>query len=500
MEFDVYRAGQLSELDGLLVLVGDDGDGLPTSLIGLGCDPAQRALTSGDFQGKLGDTLVVYLPDPHELWLVLAGIGNRSETDDQGLRQAVAAGMRAAGKLGVSSLGGWLPELTQLESADAVRVLYETAARVGYLFGECRSPKEVAKSRDGSYPKCFGVVVGSDEDLDERGVLLRARALSQGLASARDLANLPGNLARPRDLAKRIVALAETAGLSVDIVAPQKMEELGMGAFLGVAQGSDQPAQLVVMEHKPAGAAGPPIVLVGKGITFDSGGISLKQPQSMELMKYDKAGACAVVGTLLAAAHLDLPHHVVGLAALAENMPSGSAQRPGDIVQTMAGDSVEIISTDAEGRLVLADALAYACKEFKPRVLVDVATLTGACVVALGHEFGGLFTDSDTLARELLEAGSRSGELLWRLPLAKAFDEQLKSVHADVKNSGGRPGGACTAARFLSRFVDDHPAWAHLDMAGVAWVTDRRPVEAKGATGFGVGLLVDWLCGLGHRA
>jgi leucyl aminopeptidase len=268
-----------------------------------------------------------------------------------------------------------------------------------------------------------------------------------------------------------------------------------MGALLGVAQGSTEPPKLIVLEHRPADVASDgtaPVVLVGKGITFDSGGLSIKPADAMEEMKFDKCGGCAVIGAMEAVARLALPIHVVGIVPAAENLPSGTAQRPGDVRRALDGQTIEIINTDAEGRLILADALAYAVSRWKPRAVVDLATLTGAIVVALGGVHAGLFANDEALAGELRCAAAGTGERLWPMPLDDDYDERIKSAVADVKNTGGRPAGAVTAARFLLKFVKDAP-WAHVDIAGTAWTTEERPYLLKGATGYGVRLLVEWL-------
>jgi leucyl aminopeptidase len=289
-------------------------------------------------------------------------------------------------------------------------------------------------------------------------------------------------------MAKRCEALARL-GLKVQVLGPREMKKLGFGALLGVAQGSGHEPRMVVMHWNGAPASkAAPLCFIGKGVTFDTGGISLKPAAGMEDMKWDMGGAGAVIGLMAALAGRKAKANVVGLVGLVENMPDGNAQRPGDVVTTYSGQTVEVINTDAEGRLVLADVMWYAQEKFRPRFMIDLATLTGAMVIALGHEMAGFFANDDDLAQKLSKAGEATGEGVWRMPLGDAYDKQIKSDIADMKNVGGRPGGAVTAAQFLQRFVNGVP-WAHLDIAGMAWTGKDGAVTPKGATAFGVRLL-----------
>jgi leucyl aminopeptidase len=279
-------------------------------------------------------------------------------------------------------------------------------------------------------------------------------------------------------------------GIEFDVVDEAAMAELGMGALLGVGQGSVRPPRLLIMRwNGAADSKAEPVVLIGKGITFDTGGISIKPAQGMEAMKWDMGGAGAVAGAIKALATRKAKANVVGVCALAENMPDGNAQRPGDIVTSMSGQTIEVINTDAEGRLVLADALTWAQRNLKPRVMVDLATLTGAMIVSLGHEYGGLFSNDDQLAEQLTAAGKETGDKLWRLPMGEAYDKIMDSPIADMKNSAGREGGSITAACFLGRFIDEGVKWAHLDIAGMVWSEKASHLYDKGATGYGVALL-----------
>jgi leucyl aminopeptidase len=321
-----------------------------------------------------------------------------------------------------------------------------------------------------------------------------AGELAQAVSSARDLVSEPANVLTPRAFAEACAGLAAD-GLEVEILDQAELERIGMRALLGVAQGSVQPPYVAVMRWQGGGDEAP-VALVGKGVCFDTGGISIKSAGGMEDMKWDMAGAAAVFGAMRATALRKAPLNVVGVVGLAENMPSGTAQRPGDVVRSLAGKTIEVINTDAEGRLLLADVLWYTQDRFKPRAMIDLATLTGAVVVALGHERAGLFASDEALAKQLLDAGEETGELLWRMPLGKAYDKHIKSDIADIKNVGrGREAGSIAGAVFLQHFTNGVP-WAHLDVAGMVWTSRDHPLTGKGATGFGVRLLDRYLKGL----
>ena len=331
-------------------------------------------------------------------------------------------------------------------------------------------------------------VAGRGDVAKGESAAARAKAIADGVRLARDLGNLPANVCTPSHLASEARALAKHHGLACEILDQHQMEKLGMGAFLAVARGSHQPPKLIVLKHQGASKKSEaPVVLVGKGVTFDTGGISLKPAAEMDEMKFDMCGAASVLGTMKAVALMKLPLNVIGIVPATENMPGGNAVKPGDIVTTMSGKTVEILNTDAEGRLILCDALTYA-ERFKPAAVVDVATLTGAMVIALGHIATGLFANDDSLARELLKAGDASWDRAWHLPLWDDYQEALKSNFADIPNIGNRAGGAITAACFLERFTKAYP-WAHLDIAGTAWKSGAD----KGATGRPVALLANFL-------
>jgi leucyl aminopeptidase len=313
-------------------------------------------------------------------------------------------------------------------------------------------------------------------------------ALAQGVIFARDLVSEPANILYPSEFAKRVKAL-EVLGLTVEILGEPEMEKLGMGSLLGVGQGSRRESQLAVIQWRGADAASQPVAFVGKGVCFDTGGISIKPAEGMEDMKWDMGGAAAVAGVMHVLAGRKARVNAVGILGLVENMPDGNAQRPGDIVTSMSGQTIEVINTDAEGRLVLADALWYCQDRFKPKFMVDLATLTGAIIIALGNDYAGLFSNNEELSGKLLAAADASGDALWRMPLPSAYEKQIESMAADVKNVGGRPAGSITAALFLQKFVNGLP-WAHLDIASTAWKKPSTiPTIPEGATGFGVRLL-----------
>jgi leucyl aminopeptidase len=346
------------------------------------------------------------------------------------------------------------------------------------------------KSKPDTTPRALKRVVFSVDTGDEKTAKVAAKqgaALANGMDLTRDLGNLPGNVCTPTYLANTAKKLAKDWKLKVEVLGQKQLEALRMGSFLSVTRGSVEPPQFIVLQYQGAAAKAAPVVLVGKGITFDTGGISLKPGEGMDEMKYDMLGAGSVLGTLRAVVEMGLKINLVVIVPTCENMPSGTATKPGDIVTSMKGLTIEVLNTDAEGRLILCDALTYA-ERFKPAAVIDVATLTGACVIALGHHNTGLFAKDDALAGELLDASREASDPAWRMPLDEEYHDQLKSNFADLANIGGRPGGSITAACFLSRFTEAYP-WAHLDIAGTAW----KSGAAKGATGRPVPLLAQFL-------
>ena len=366
----------------------------------------------------------------------------------------------------------------------------ETAAHIalgcllrGYRFDAYRTTLKKTEK-----PSLAKVTIGSDDVAGAKKMWKAQEALSSGIFLARDLVTEPPNVLYPAEFARRARKLEEL-GLEVEVLDEKDMAKLGMHSLLGVGLGSERESQLLVMQWKGASdRKAAPVAFVGKGVTFDTGGISLKPGPGMEAMKYDMGGAAAVTGAMCAIATRKARANVVGICGLVENMPDGKAQRPGDVVKSMSGQTIEILNTDAEGRLVLADAIWYCQNRFKPQFMVDLATLTGAIRISLGLELGGLFSNNDQLAQRLADAGKKEGEELWRMPLGERFDKLIESPIADMKNIGGQFGGSITAAQFIQRFVNKVP-WAHLDIAGTAWTDEARGTTPKGATGFGVRLL-----------
>ena len=437
-----------------------------------------RALAAAEFKGKPGQTTTILAPGGGLSRVVAVGLGKSGELSDLAAEEAgghAIAGLAREEEVAVAA---------RTLSAEQAAHLALGAVLRAYRFDRYRTTEKAEDK-----PRLARLSIRAEDPQAAEHAFEPLRALAHGVFVSRDLVSEPPNVLTPPEFATRIQKLAEL-GLEIEVFGPQQMQELGFGALLGVAQGSAQEARLVVMRWNgaPAGSIEPPVAFVGKGVTFDSGGISIKPAAGMEDMKWDMAGAGAVVGLMAALAGRKARVDAVGLVGLVENMPSGTAQRPGDVVRTASGQTVEIINTDAEGRMVLADVLHYCQQRFAPRFMVDLATLTGAIIVALGHEYAGCFSNDDSLSDNLAAAGRETGEKLWRMPMHEAYDKGLKSEIADMKHVGGRPGGATTAAHFLQRFVAGKP-WAHLDIAGMAWATKDAPLYGKGATGYGVRLL-----------
>jgi leucyl aminopeptidase len=444
----------------------------------------KATLALGDFTGKAGQSCV--LPGTGGVKrLLLLGCGDAGSFDrtaavrfSQTLAKALNTIQARDAMLHTAGL-----QVKDSDPAWLLTLLARQLTCAGYRYTETVSKPKPAM-------KLVRMVINTAGGMPPKAAqnaLDQGKAVGAGINTARNLANLPGNLCTPRYLADQARKLSRgNAKLSTSILEEKKMKELGMGSLLSVSAGSDQPAKLIVMNYKGGKSGQKPYVLVGKGITFDSGGISLKPGAKMDEMKFDMGGAASVFGTLQTVLELDLPLNVVCIVAAAENMPSGGATKPGDVVTSMSGKTIEVLNTDAEGRLVLCDALTYAAR-FKPQAVIDIATLTGACVVALGAHASGLYANQDKLAEQLLAAGNESHDRAWRMPLWDDYQKQLDSNFADMGNIGGGGGGSITAACFLSRFAEDYH-WAHLDIAGSAW--DSAP---KGATGRPVGLLSQYL-------
>jgi leucyl aminopeptidase len=462
-------------VDALLVVVhGEAADPrLGDALVGL----AAEAFKAGDLQAKVGRAL--YLHRPAGLKAARLVFAAASGDDAKALRKAVASGLAQLDATGARELAVWAPFALSAEHAEAV---VGAVAEATYVY---RHTKPSAPP-DRALAQLTLLCAKADAKAVAEG-LKRGQAIAAGVRLARELANRPGNHCTPSQLAEQAKKLAKLPGVKVEVLDRKQIDKLGMGSFLAVAQGSDEPPRFIVAQYRGGAKDAPPVVLVGKGITFDSGGISIKPSGEMDEMKFDMGGAASVLGTLHAVAELAPKLNLVVLVPACENLPSGRAVKPGDVVTSLSGQTIEILNTDAEGRLILCDALTYA-ERFDPALVVDVATLTGACVVALGHHHSGLFTADDALAAQFAAAARSSLDPCWRMPLDEEYDEALKSNFADMGNVGGRAGGAITAAMFLRRFTGKY-RWAHLDIAGTAWKSGK----SKGATGRPVALLTHFV-------
>ncbi|MBY4598568.1 leucyl aminopeptidase [Ottowia caeni] len=464
----------------LVVLVADDfkaGEDAISALV-------RRAIDGGDFKTEAGRMLQAYgavrVMPPR---LILAGIGDGSAAS---VRKAVAAAVAAL-------KGGSAKDIALCFSGPAtgpaVAAAVHAAADASYVYTATKSKPEPSK-----LARVLVGVPDADADADElREAFATAVAAVRGIQVAREWANRPANHATPMHLAEAARELAKGARFACEILGPKEVSKLGMGAFMAVARGSEQELRFIVLRYTGTAKSTAPVVLVGKGITFDTGGISIKPAAEMDEMKYDMSGAASVLGVFRSLAELKPAVNVVGLIPACENMPDGRAIKPGDVVTSMSGQTIEILNTDAEGRLVLCDALTYA-KRFEPSALIDIATLTGACVIALGGVRSGLFANNDDLSQALVRAGNKAQDLCWPMPLDEEYAEGLKTNFADVANVAGRAAGSVTAAKFLQRFVEKTP-WAHLDIAGTAW----KGGAAKGATGRPVALLLQYLVDQGKQ-
>jgi leucyl aminopeptidase len=445
----------------------------------------KRAMEASRFKGGKDDVLDLLAPPGLKLArIVLVGLGKVGEFDAgraEILGGSLCAHLNGAGvKAATIVLDGL--DGAKIGEARAAAHLGAGARLRGYRFDKYRTKEKPSKKA--TLTSLSVMVKGAAK---ARKAFAPLAAIVEGIFLTRDVVSEPANVINPITFAKAAKGL-EKIGVSVEILTEAAMKRLGMGALLGVGQGSANPPRMVVMQWRGGAKEAKPIAFVGKGVTFDTGGISIKPAGGMEDMKWDMGGAGVVLGLMKALAGRKAKVNAIGITALAENMPSATAQRPGDIVTTMSGQTVEVINTDAEGRLVLADALWYCQDRFKPRLMVDLATLTGAIIISLGSEYAGLFSNNDQLAKRLAEAGEAVGEKLWRMPLAEGYDKQIESPAADMKNIGGREGGSITAAQFLQRFVNK-THWAHLDIAGVTWSKKDLPTVPKGSTAFGVRLL-----------
>jgi len=494
MQFSISQGNIVATAADCIVVNLFEGVELPggaTGAVDAALGGAIRSLiAAGDFDGKAGATALLYtdgkLPAPRVL---VVGLGKAEKFDLHAARKAAATATKTLSKLkGVkhfativhgAGIGG-------LDTGAAAQAVTEGVALAGY-----RTPNYKREAPEPSPTRCTIVEYNAARLASVEAGVRRGEQIATGVNLARDLSNEPPNVLYPVAMAQRAQTMAAATGLNCTILGEEAMHDLGMNILLAVSRGSVNEAQLVILEHAPAGTENqPPLVLVGKGITFDTGGISIKPSERMEEMKHDMSGAAAVIGAMQAIAQIGVAHRVIGVAACVENMPDGNAFRPGDILTGMTGKSTEILSTDAEGRLILADALAYVAR-YSPKAVVDLATLTGAIGIALGQQAAGLFSNNDDLQAALMAASAKSAERLWPMPMWDEYMEAIKGDMAEVKNSGGRAGGVSTSAKFIEHFTEGYP-WAHLDIANVAWTTaEREALNSKGATGYGVRLLVD---------
>lgn len=449
-----------------------------------------RLIASGDFSGKAGTTALLYadggITAPRVL---IVGLGTAEKFDARAARKAAAVAHKALAKAkGVKHYATLVHGAGSggLEPAAAAQTLAE-----GIVLAAYRVPNYKREAPENGPERCTVVEFDGSRVAALATAVQRGAQIAAGVNLARDLSNEPPNVLSPVALAQRTRQMAEQTGLHCTVLGEAEMSALGMNILLAVSRGSAHEAQLIILEHLPAGAEEEaPLVFVGKGITFDTGGISIKPSERMEEMKHDMSGAAAVIGAMQAIAQVAVARRVIGVAACVENMPDGNAFRPGDILTGMTGKSTEILSTDAEGRLILADAMAYVAR-YNPKAVIDLATLTGAIGIALGTQAAGLFDNDADLQAALLAASAQSNERLWPMPMWEEYMEPIKGDMGEVKNSGGRGGGVSTSAKFIEHFTEGYP-WAHLDIANVAWsTTERDALTPKGATGFGVRLLVD---------
>ncbi|WP_028970584.1 leucyl aminopeptidase [Sphingomonas sp. URHD0057] len=468
----------------VLPVAGKDRSAL--NALGAAQPSVVAALERQRFDGEAASAAELFIDDHGtSRRLLVVGTGNGSDQHDI----AEKLGGTAVGRLLTSGEAKAVVDVTGL-GLDA-----DSAARVGLAAAlrAWRYDRYRTKLKDKQKPTLNEVIVVGGGEAAGQHYMDRWAPVYEGVSLTRELVTEPANIIYPESFVERVQASLKGSGVDIEVLNRAAMEKLGMGALLGVAQGSVREARLLILKWNGGGEGGQPVAFVGKGVTFDTGGISIKPAAGMEAMKWDMGGAGAVVGAMKALALRKAKANIVGICGLVENMPGGNAQRPGDVVTTMSGQTVEVINTDAEGRLVLADAITYVQRNFKPSTIIDLATLTGAILISLGHEWAGLFSNTDELAEKLQQAGADSGDKLWRMPLAEPFDRLIDSPIADMKNVGPREGGSITAAQFIQRFVENGVKWAHIDMAGKAWSDKPSATYDKGATGYGVRLLDEYV-------
>ncbi len=477
---------------GIVVVTATDGGKLSKSAAALDAKLSgalSRAAKAGKFAGKAGETVDLMAPDAKYERVVMIGLGKAADLKDLSLQEAGGRIYAALAGQGASAT----VVLDAVEGADMTGSDMGANLGFGALLRSYRFDKYRTKEPKEKKPVLKTVKVICPTSAKARTSFADMEKVADGVFFTRDLVSEPSNVLYPATLAKEAQALKKL-GVKVTVLGEKEMKKLGMGALLGVGQGSARESKMVIMEwtgvaKSKSAKAQQPVAFVGKGVTFDTGGISIKPAGGMEDMKWDMGGSGVVIGLMKALAGRKAKVNAVGVVGLVENMPDGNAQRPGDIVKSMSGQTIEVLNTDAEGRLVLADALWYTQTKYKPKFVVDLATLTGAIIVALGNERAGMYANDDTLAEQISAAGDAVDELVWRMPLGKAYDELINCDAADMQNIGGRWGGSITAAQFLQRFIKDGTPWVHLDIAGTTWSKKAKPVTPKGGTGYGVRLL-----------
>lgn len=455
---------------------------------------AQAATQSGRFSGKRGETLASFNPGYREASeIVVAGLGNKNKLTPVYLRCTIGRLIQLARSRKVKRVRFFLESFLggKIQSTQAMEIITETALLANYDFDKYRTKKKEENGNAGKSLQLLEILFSkSGEQNKLQKSLVVASVIAQGAIQARNLINEPGNIINPASLAAEAKRIAREKKFQCTVLGYAELKRLKMGGILGVNQGSKVPPALIIMEHGAQYKKRGTLCIVGKGVTFDTGGISIKPAGDMEKMKYDKAGACTVIATMATISDLKVPVNVIGLAPAVENMPSENPQRPGDIVKMFSGKTVEVINTDAEGRLILADALAYS-ERYKPKAIIDLATLTGMCAYTFGEKAIGLLGNDEKLLSRVKEAGEEVGERCWELPLWDDYADMIKGHHSDLQNIGGKYAGTITAAMFLKEFVPKKTPWAHLDIAGTAWADSPRPDCPKGATGVGVRLLVN---------
>ncbi|HEY0370399.1 MAG TPA: leucyl aminopeptidase [Thermoanaerobaculia bacterium] len=475
MQVDIVREPKLAKIDHLFVLLPEGASDVPW-------EPVKKAIHDAKFEGRSEESITILNGEPRKVTLI--GLGKENNVTHRGVRGAVTSAGRIAKQHRDARIALYFPgTLPDMDANATAFALADALAQSDYKYDPYITVK-----KDQKRIAIQGTVIAPDADAKK--LTSEARALAEAVQTVRDLGNAPANILTPEELAARAEEVCKRVGVKCTVYDKRAVTRMKMGGLIAVNRGSDIEPRFVVMEYAGRRAK-KHVALVGKGITFDSGGISIKPAEKMEEMKFDMCGAAAVIGIIEAAAKLALPVKITAVFAATENLPSGSAYKPGEIITMMSGKTVEVVNTDAEGRMILADCLHYV-SQLKPDHVIDYATLTGACVVALGSEAAGLFTNDDELARKLIESGEHVGERLWRLPAWDEYKDLIRSEWADMKNTGGRWGGAITAAVFLKEFVDC-PSWAHLDIAGTAYAESETPREARGATGAGVRVTIDFL-------